>query len=65
LSAPIAVEIAPTEARWVSVALRVPPETAGQSKPGAHEIHFNVERIPTVGDDLRTVNEKSTFVLPR
>jgi polyferredoxin len=59
------VSVAPTEARWISVALRVPPETALQKSPGAHEIHFNVEREAQGSDAARSLREKSTFVLPR
>jgi cytochrome c oxidase accessory protein FixG len=65
LSDAVQVTVAPTEARWVSVALRVPPETAAQNKAGAHEIHFAIERAATGADRAHTLQEKSTFVLPR
>ena len=65
LSRPVEVSLSPVEARWVSVALRVPPGTAEAAGPGAHPIHLSVERLPTAGSDAASVREKSTFVLPR
>jgi cytochrome c oxidase accessory protein FixG len=61
----VAVSVAPTEARWVSVTLRVPVETATQTPAGAHEVHFNIEREAQGSDPARRLREKSTFVLPR
>jgi polyferredoxin len=61
----VAVSIAPTEARWVSVTLRVPAETATQTPAGAHEVHFNIEREAQGSEPARSLREKSTFVLPR
>jgi len=54
------VTLAPTEARWVTVALRLPPEAASQLKPGAQPIRWVVRSA--AGD---SVAEKSTFVVPR
>jgi cytochrome c oxidase accessory protein FixG len=65
LSDPVLTDIAPTEARWLSIGLRVPPETAAQMEMGAHEIHFTIERTATVTDAARSLREKSTFVLAR
>jgi cytochrome c oxidase accessory protein FixG len=65
LSAPVAVTLAPVEARWVALALRVPPDTAASTKPGAHEIHFQVNRVATAGEGPASQREKSTFVVPR
>ncbi len=62
---PRAVAVAPTEARWVSVTLRVPPQTAAGTRPGVHEIRFVIEREAQGADPARTLTEKSTFVLPR
>ncbi len=61
----VAVSVSPTEARWVSVTLRVPADTATQTTPGAHEVHFNIEREAQGSEAARTLREKSTFVLPR
>jgi cytochrome c oxidase accessory protein FixG len=59
------VNLGPAEARWIAVALRVPPETAASKGPGAHEIHFTVQRLAAGAESAREVREKSTFVLPR
>ena len=65
LAKPVDVTVGPAEAKWVTVELRVPPETAAATKTGAHEIHFNVERLATASDEARVLREKSTFMLPR
>ena len=65
LREPVVVDVAPTEARWVSVALRVPPEAAAQARAGAHPIHFGIERVATPSDPAYREREKSTFVIPR
>ena len=65
LSTPVAVDVHPTEARWVSVTLRVPPATAQATSPGAHEIHFTVQREATTVEEVRERRERSTFVIPR
>ncbi len=59
------LDLAPAEARWTTIALRVPPQTAASQSAGAHEIHFTIEREATGGEPSRSVREKSTFVLPR
>jgi hypothetical protein len=59
------LSVGPIEARWVSVALRVPPETVARTERGAHEIHFTVERQGQSPQEARSVREKSTFVVPR
>ena len=60
------VEVQPAEARWLTVAVRVPPETAASRAAGAHPIAFEVQRLNPQPDApvARTV-EDSTFVLPR
>ncbi|MBL8345114.1 MAG: 4Fe-4S dicluster domain-containing protein, partial [Rubrivivax sp.] len=60
-----AITLAPVEARWVTVSLRVPPETVARAGPGAHEIHFTVERESTPTDEVHRVRERSTFIVPR
>ena len=47
------------------VSLRLPPQTASGVKPGAHEIHFVIEREATTAESARSIREKSTFVIPR
>jgi cytochrome c oxidase accessory protein FixG len=65
LSEPVSFGVGPAEARWVSVRLRVPPETALQAGAGAHAIHFTIERLGQGAEEARSLREKSTFVLPR
>jgi cytochrome c oxidase accessory protein FixG len=60
----IAVE--PADARWVPVAVRVPPESASAAGPGAHPLMIKVQRLPAqAGDEPAALSEKSTFVVPR
>ena len=65
LAAPVRLQLGSAEAQWVTIALRVPPETAASTAPGAHEIHFTIEREASAGDAAVSLREKSTFVLPR
>nr|WP_310734483.1 cytochrome c oxidase accessory protein CcoG [Piscinibacter defluvii] len=65
LAAPVELRLGPAQARWVTLALRVPPEGAGAAGPGAHEIHFELRRMADGDDAPRTLREKSTFVVPR
>ena len=60
------VEVLPAEARWITVALRVPPETSAARGAGAHPIEFEVQRLEpgSAAPSARRV-EASTFVLPR
>ena len=60
------ITVDPAQARWVAVAVRVPPAAAAQAGAGTHTIQFTVERVPgQAGEGLRTVIEKSTFMVPR
>ncbi len=60
------VQLQPAEARWVVVAVRVPPEAAAMAGAGSHPIRFEVsEAGKSKGDDERHVSEKSTFMVPR
>jgi cytochrome c oxidase accessory protein FixG len=65
LAEPVRMTLGPAEAQWATVALRVPPDTAAGTPPGAHEIHFTIERLPAAGEAAHTLDEKTTFVLPR
>ena len=60
LSQATTVTLGPAEARWVTVALRLPPEAAQQLQPGAQPVRWQVHSER--GD---VVVEKSTFVVPR
>jgi cytochrome c oxidase accessory protein FixG len=60
------IAVAPAEARWVPVSVRVPPETAQQAGPGAHALSLRVERVAdSPSDGVAALDEKTTFVLPR
>ncbi len=62
LASPVEYEVQPAEARWVTVAVRVPPQAANALGPGVHPFKFTVTPV----DDAKTViSEKSTFVVPR
>jgi polyferredoxin len=68
LSADLAgdIVVAPAEARWVPVTVRVPPQVAESAGPGAHGIEFVVERIADTADEPSRIQvEKSTFLVPR
>jgi polyferredoxin len=62
-----AVRVEPAQARWVPVAVRVPPQVAGQAGPGSHRLEFVVERVgaPAEAQGTYTLTEKSTFMVPR
>ena len=61
-----AFDIEPAQARWVTVAVRVPPETARTLGAGAQNFSFRVERLPAAaGQGSDTVTESSTFLMPR
>ncbi len=61
-------EVGSAQARWLPVSVQVPAEAARALGPGAHTLHFVVERLPDpalVDGDAPSVREKSTFVVPR
>ncbi len=64
MARPVALTVAPADARWVSVAVRVPPEVAAKAGAGAHAIEFQLQRAAPSGD-VTAATEKSTFVVPR
>ncbi|MBI5717409.1 MAG: cytochrome c oxidase accessory protein CcoG [Burkholderiales bacterium] len=65
LKAEVVVE--PAQARWVPVAVRVPPEVAAQAGPGSHRLEFVIERVGAAAEaqSSYTLIEKSTFMVPR
>jgi len=65
LAQPLHMSVGPAEARWVSVALRLPPQTAQSAGGGAHEIHFRIVRDASASEVPSQLVEKSTFVVPR
>jgi len=62
LAKTVEVDLAPAQARWVTLAVQVPPESARAAGAGAHPIEF---RIRAADGEGRAVAEKSTFVVPR
>ena len=60
LSQAASVTLGPAEARWVTVALRMPPEAVQNLKPGAQPMRWLVHSASG-----ESVAEKSTFVVPR
>ena len=62
---PVRLQLGPAEARWVVVALRLPPQTAATLQPGSHAISFSIEGSVAPGQEGREVHERSTFVIPR
>ncbi|MBI5255450.1 MAG: cytochrome c oxidase accessory protein CcoG [Burkholderiales bacterium] len=63
--APVSATLGPAEARWITVALRVPSRTAALQPAGVHEIRFHIEREAGTAEPTLAREEKSTFVLPR
>jgi cytochrome c oxidase accessory protein FixG len=68
------VDVGATEARWVPLAVQVPPEAAKALGAGAHPMQFRIALVaPTArpgtaaagNDDRSERREKSTFVVPR
>jgi cytochrome c oxidase accessory protein FixG len=58
-------EVGPAQARWMPVSVRVPASTAQALGPGAHAMHFRIERVGGETDSAASLREKSTFVVPR
>jgi cytochrome c oxidase accessory protein FixG len=59
------IVLAPAEARWVPLAVQVPAGQANLLGAGAHKIVFQITREAGDGEAKVTVDEKSTFVVPR
>jgi cytochrome c oxidase accessory protein FixG len=62
------VEVGAAAARWVPVAVQLPPQAAKAAGPGAHRIDFEITQLPPAGDPQGPVwqrSERSTFVVPR
>jgi len=66
--------LGPTEARWVPIAVHVPPEAARALGPGPHALRFHIAVLadggPAPGDPQHPatraeIREKSTFIVPR
>jgi cytochrome c oxidase accessory protein FixG len=66
------IELAPTEARWVPLAVQMPPQAAATLGPGVHPLRFRIVLLADAAahaaghDDAQAErHEKSTFVVPR
>ena len=63
------IRLAPAEARWVTLGVRLPPETAAKVGAGAHPIHFDIDLLGADAEGQAIVaaalSEKSTFIVPR
>jgi cytochrome c oxidase accessory protein FixG len=60
------VQVGPADARWATVAVRIPHAAAAAAGPGAHPIVFRIRRAGAAGVEPEQVaDEKSTFVIPR
>jgi cytochrome c oxidase accessory protein FixG len=57
--------LAPAEARWVPLAVQISAEQARSLGPGVHKIVFQITREAGDGESEVTVDERSTFVVPR
>ncbi len=55
----------PAEARWVPIAVRVPPEVAARMGSGATSMTVVVEQLRKGEQPQVDVREKSTFMIPR
>ena len=53
-----------TQARWLPVAVQLPPEAAAALGPGAHPMRFRIV-LMAAGKVVHELTEKSTFVVPR
>ena len=60
------VEVGPAQARWLPVAVQLPPQAWQALPTGAHALRFRIERIASGGPEALTpVVESSTFIIPR
>lgn len=63
--APDDVPLDPTQARWLSVSVRVPPEVAQTMGPGAHPAYVLISRRSSDDTPAQVLREKTTFMVPR
>ncbi len=60
------IRVAPADALWLPLALRVPPQVAEKAGAGAHKIEFTIERLEAqAGATPSRQVERSTFMVPR
>ena len=60
------VEVGPAAARWVPVAVQLPPDAALKLGGGAHRLDFQITQVPATADaPAWQRSERSTFLVPR
>ena len=59
------VILGPAEARWIPIAVRVPPEVAARMGSGTHQVTLMVEQLRQGDRPQVDVREKTTFMVPR
>jgi cytochrome c oxidase accessory protein FixG len=59
------LELESTESKWWPVAVQIPPDVAASIGSGAHKIEFEIRQLPDPVSEGATVEEHSTFVVPR
>ena len=58
--------VGPAEARWVTIGVQIPFESAKGAGSGAHPIQFEIERLAAdAANPGVKLSEKSTFMVPR
>ncbi len=57
-------DVASTQARWLPVAVQIPPGVAASLGAGAHPMRFRIV-LTDAGRVVHTLTEKSTFYVPR
>ena len=58
------VDVAGAAARWMPVAVQLPPSDARAAGPGAHRIEFEITQLAADGVGVQR-SERSTFLIPR
>ena len=53
------------ESRWIPVSVQIGPEAAQSLGPGPHPILFHIAREASATEREVSVDEKSTFIVPR
>lgn len=60
------VQLDGAQARWITVAVRLPADAARAASKGAHPIQFQIERVsPPLQGTHAPLREASTFMVPR
>jgi cytochrome c oxidase accessory protein FixG len=65
LVGPAEIEVGPAAARWMPVAVQVPPDAAQAAGAGAHPLAFEITQAPNADGRTWKLDERSTFVVPR